>query len=488
MDSAGAAGSSAASLSDDGAFVAQLNGKDLIIHLNPVSLDFKEVEIVKLKETPTRFLRFSRPKQLARSDTIGSREESAGRRILCASDSRILVWNLHPLQLHAEIENIESGALNIDFGADENEIIVFHAWNTKLTIHSLDSGRSQVIKSPKFSHYNGFGFRPRTRQFAILLKPETSDLLTIHEYGSYELINRAILPTSDAQGLKWSPDGNWIAVWDAASAGTKLLIYTADGNLFRTYNGSPESESVFDLGVRSIEWSPAISQGDASDLLAVGKVDGTIDILNTKTFSCSMTLSHAFLMDQPSLSAWHERSVTADGSLGYTELPASSAFSMISESTGAPRGASIMAFSANGAFLSTVDQTRPNVVWIWDLKTAPGLVSVLLHDHPVRQVVWHPLRTEFLVTTSNSIVPAVRYWSLDSHPSIIPIPISRSEAGKYDVRWLPLSQDDVPALWFGTLEEYVLGHFELEDGAQQFKVAYRVHNRSSNNHCSNTSR
>jgi hypothetical protein len=288
--------------------------------------------------------------------------------------------------------------------------------------------------------------------------------------------------------LKWSPDGNWIAVWDAASAGTKLLIYTADGNLFRTYNGSPESESVFDLGVRSIEWSPAISQGDASDLLAVGKVDGTIDILNTKTFSCSMTLSHAFLMDQPSLSAWHERSVTADGSLGYTELPASSAFSMISESTGAPRGASIMAFSANGAFLSTVDQTRPNVVWIWDLKTSPGLVSVLLHDHPVRQVVWHPLRTEFLVTTSNSIVPAVRYWSLDSHPSIIPIPISRSGGGKYDVRWLPLSQDDVPALWFGTLEEYVLGHSELEDGAQQFKVAYSVHNRSSNNHCSNTSR
>lgn len=201
-----------------------------------------------------------------------------------------------------------------------------------------------------------------------------------------------------------------------------------------------------------------------------------------------MTLSHAFSMDQPSLSAWHERSVTADGSLGYTELPASSAFSMISESTGAPRGATIMAFSANGAFLSTVDQTRPNVVWIWDLKTEPGLVSVLLHDHPVRQVAWHPFKTEFLVTSSNNLVPAVRYWSLDTPPSIIPIPISRSEGGKYDIRWLPSGQDEVPALWFGTLDEYVLGHFGLEDDAQQFKVAYSVNNKSSNNHCSNTSR
>jgi WD40 repeat protein len=200
-----------------------------------------------------------------------------------------------------------------------------------------------------------------------------------------------------------------------------------------------------------------------------------------------MTLSHAFPMDQPSLSAWHERSVTADGSLGYTELPASSAFSMISESTGPPRGASIMAFSANGAFLSTVDQTRPNVVWVWDLKTEPGLVSVLLHDHPVRQVAWHPSRTELLVTTSNSLVPAVRYWSLDRRPSIIPISISRSEGGKYDIRWLPSGQDEVLALWFGTLDEYVLGHFGL-DGTQQFKTAYSVNNKSSNNHCSNTSR
>ncbi|KAF4290689.1 hypothetical protein KXW98_002929 [Aspergillus fumigatus] len=474
MDSTVVAGSSTAFLSDDGAFAAQLNGKDLIIHLSPLCSDFQEVEIVKLKETPIRFLRFSRPNQLAQSDTINRQKESAERRILCASDTRILVWDLHPLQLHAEIENVEYGALNIDFGADENEIIVFHAWNTKVTIHSLDSGRSQVIKSPKVSHYNGFGFRPRTRQLAILLKPETSDVLTIHEYRSYELVNRVNLPTSDAQGLKWSPDGNWIAVWDAASAGTRLLIYTADGNLFRTYNGSPDSESAFDLGVRSIEWSPAVSQSGTSDLLAVGKVDGTIDILNTKTFSCCMTLSHAFPMEQPSLSAWHERFVTADGSLGYTELPVSSAFSMISESSGPPRGASIMAFSANGAFLSTVDQTRPNVVWVWDLKTEPGLVSVLLHDHPVRQVVWHPSRTEFLVTTSNILVPVIRYWSLDRHPSIIPVPISRGEGGKYDVRWLSSGQDDMPALWFGTLEDYVLGHFELEGGAQQFKVAYSV--------------
>lgn len=257
-------------------YAAQLNGKDLIVHLNPTSSEFKEVDILKVKESLSRFLRFSR---------AGSDEgvRSSERRMLCASDNRILVWQLSPLQQHAEIESIEPGALNVDFGGDGNEIIVFHAWNTKFSVFSLETGRSQVIKTPKSSHQNSFGYRPKTRQFAILLKPDANDLLTIHEFRSYELIGRAVLPTVDAQGLKWSPDGKWIAVWDAASTGTKVFILTADGQPFRTYIGPSESDNSLDLGIRSIEWSPVDRNTGTSGYLAVGKVDGTIDLLRSIT-------------------------------------------------------------------------------------------------------------------------------------------------------------------------------------------------------------
>lgn len=255
-----------------------MNGKDVIVHLNPASSEFKEVDIVKVKESATRFLKFSRATPFT----------SIERRMLCASDTRILVWQLSPLQQHAEIESLEPGALNVDFGGDENEIIVFHAWNTKVTIFSLDTGRSQVIKTPKSPHPNNFGYRPKTRQFAILLKPDANDLLTIHEFRSYELIGRAVLPTVDAQGLKWSPDGKWIAIWDAASTGTKVLIYIADGQPFRTYTGPLDSDSALDLGVRGIEWSPVASNTGVSEFLAVGKVDGTIDILRSKTVRSSL--------------------------------------------------------------------------------------------------------------------------------------------------------------------------------------------------------
>lgn len=274
-------------LSDDGEYATQLNNKDLLVHLNPTSSEFQNVQLVKAKETSARFLKFSR-RQILLQSSYGPDDRSR-RRLLHASDTRVLVWQLQPLQLHAEIESIEPGAKNIDFGGDENEVIMFHAWDTRVTIYALDTGRSQVIKSPKFAHSNGFGYRPKTRQFAILLKPDASDMLTIHDFRSYELVNRAVLPTVDAQGLKWSPDGRWIAVWETASAGTKVLIFTADGQLFRTYTGLSGSDGSFDLGVRTIEWGPVSLENGCSEFLAVGKVDGTVEILRTKTVTTPLS-------------------------------------------------------------------------------------------------------------------------------------------------------------------------------------------------------
>ncbi|KAL4977015.1 Quino protein amine dehydrogenase [Aspergillus desertorum] len=460
IDTAGSSSSSLA-LSDDGEYAAQLIGKDLLIHLNPTSSDFQEVQLVKVKGTGCKLPRFSR-----RQDTAGAR-----RRVLCASDSRFIIWDLDPLQQQAEIENVEPGAVNVDFAADDNEIIAFHAFNTKLTIFGLDSGRSHIIKSPKFSHQNGFGYRPKTGQLAILLKPETSDLLTVHEPQSYEVIGREVLPTVDAQGLKWSPDGRWIAVWEAASAGTKVLVFTADGQLFRTYTGLPESHGPFDLGVRGIEWSPVAVLNDLSQVLAVGKMDGTVDLLGTKTFSCSSTLSHVFPTDQCSPSIWRERYAAGGMNLEYADLSSSSALSTVLEPTSIPRGVSLMGFSYDGKLLSTVDQTRPNIVWVWNLESTPVLISVLVHEHAVRQVIWQHASTQMLITTVNNALPGVRYWSPHRPPCIVRIPVPKSESGRYDARWVFSDANHNSRFWFGSPDDYALGFIEFdgENGAE-FKV------------------
>lgn len=100
------------------------------------------------------------------------------------------------------------------------------------------------------------------------------DTLTIHEKETYEVINTVALPTVDAQGLKWSLDGCWLAVWDAASMGTKIVIHTSDGQHFKTYNGRDED---LDVGVRSVAWSPT------SQILGIGNHDGSVDFLGGDT-------------------------------------------------------------------------------------------------------------------------------------------------------------------------------------------------------------
>jgi hypothetical protein len=267
-------------ISEDGLYAAHVSGKALVVH-SKIASESKEVQLARLKETALRSLKFF---NFGSASGVSHDGFSSRRRVLTSNDSRISIWQINPLEIFAEIESIEPGTLAVDFGSDENEILVFHAWNTKMSIHSLETGRSSVIKTPKFAHHLGFGYRPKTRQLAILLKPETSDLLTVHEPRSYELVNRTVLSTVDAQGLKWSPDGKWIAVWDVASAGTKVLVFTADGQLFRTYSGPSGVDDTFDLGVKQIEWSPASHQG-ICETLAVGKVNGNIDLLRTRTVS-----------------------------------------------------------------------------------------------------------------------------------------------------------------------------------------------------------
>ncbi|KAL1999131.1 hypothetical protein VTN02DRAFT_4999 [Thermoascus thermophilus] len=476
MASTSAGASLPIAVSQDGDYVARLNGKELVIHTGSASQNPRVLGIIKLKEplgSQAKHLKLSHlsshEPEISEDLGLVSRQH-----LLCATDARVTVWQLHPLKWHAEIENVESGLTYVDFGGDENEIICFHPWNTKITLFTLDTGRSQVIKSPKFSNPNGYGYRPRTRQLAVLLKPDANDVLTVHEAQTYELISRAVLPTVDAQGLKWSPDGKWIAVWEAASAGTKVLIYTADGQLFRTYTGPAGSDSAFDLGVRTIEWSPAIGHGPASEYLAVAKIDGSVDLLSSRTFSCSTSLSHTFHIDHYSPSIWRERYSNADGDLEYAEASGSSAFTTPTDSSSLPRGVSMALFSFDGSLLATVDQSRSNVVWIWSLGTAPRLQSALVHEHGVRQLSWHPNKPELLISTSNSAVAAVHLWSLDGDPVIARVPISRSDAGKYEVSWVKADDAGRSVFWFGTPEEYALGTLSVQEGSAQLNVLYLV--------------
>lgn len=141
------------------------------------------------------------------------------------------------------------------------------------------------MRDPKIStlrNGHGYSYRRQTGHLALLTRPAAQDIVTLHAPGSYEVVGSFSVPMVDAQGVKWSADGRWLGVWEAAGAGFKVVVYTADGHLYRCYDGGGGGEGegageVGGLGVRGIEWSPR------GDYLAIAGYNGRVTLLGTTT-------------------------------------------------------------------------------------------------------------------------------------------------------------------------------------------------------------
>lgn len=198
------------------------------------------------------------------------------RHLLVADDKNILVYNVEDAQWQATVKGAAGNTgkiAHVDFGYTPDEVFVLPEFGVKATIWSLPSGRRVEIRDPKILQ-KAYDYRPATGHLAILTRPNTHDILLVLTPDTYEPIIDIELSTTDAQGLKWSPDGRWLAVWDTASAGSKVLIYTADGQLFKTFLGAKENNAV-ELGVKSVEWNPL------SGSVVIGDFGENVTILST---------------------------------------------------------------------------------------------------------------------------------------------------------------------------------------------------------------
>lgn len=133
-----------------------------------------------------------------------------------SDEDSIRVWDLLDKRWTATISNGSGGMgkiVNTDFGRTKEEVLVFSDFGSKVTIWSLKTARMVEIRDPKLGK-SGFGYRSKGGVFALLSRPGAQDTLTLHAPTSYQVLKTTTLQSVDAQGLKWSPDGRWIAVWD----------------------------------------------------------------------------------------------------------------------------------------------------------------------------------------------------------------------------------------------------------------------------------
>ena len=224
------------------------------------------------------------------SDQWRDRGPTIPLRILVANDDTIQAFEEGSANWKAVINGPAGNAgsiADVCFGANENEVVVFTDFGVKATIWSLLTSRGLEIRYPK-SGPKCHGYRPKTKHWATLTRETAHDALLILAPNTYEILENVELPTVDAQGLKWSPDGRWLAIWDASSAGYRLFIYTADGHLFKTYTGGQTADNV-GLGIKTVTWSP---RGDS---LAIGDHDDRVTILGHSTVSTRHRLSYTQL-------------------------------------------------------------------------------------------------------------------------------------------------------------------------------------------------
>lgn len=219
-------------------------------------------------------------------------------RLLTASANEIRVYETTKSQALATITNPTSGTTkvsSVSFGATDNEVYVFSDFGLKVSIFNLTTSKSVEINSPKF--YNsgvaarGTSHRPGTHNLAILTRSGGKDIISIHAQNTFEVIRSWHPDTIDAQGIAWSPDGRWIAVWESASQGHKMLIYTADGHMYKTWDGpvsisEEEIDPALGAGIKLFSWSPGSSH------IALGDSSCRVTVLSAPSFTESLSLLH----------------------------------------------------------------------------------------------------------------------------------------------------------------------------------------------------
>lgn len=235
------------------------------------------------------------------------------------SSARILVGSAELLRVYSVADSKFSAVIAhpgsvtkvsfVTFGANDDEICIFSDFGLKLSIFNLKNSKSVDINSPKFYHpgvaARGISHRPHTAHIALLTRNGGKDVISIHAQDSLDVVRSWCSDTIDAQGVMWSVDGRWLGVWESASQGHRILIYTADGYLFKSWNGpssisNEDIDSALGAGVKLLEWS--------GDLIAVGDYSRRVTILSSPALAESMSLLHpAAIKPAGSLQIWQEQ-------------------------------------------------------------------------------------------------------------------------------------------------------------------------------------
>lgn len=217
-------------------------------------------------------------------------------RILVAGADQIHVFSIVDSSFRTTIRNPATGGGKqtiVQFGAHDDEVFACAAFGLKFSIFDLSTSKAIEINNPKFylpsSAPRGYSLRPQSFHLAILTRTNGRDAISIHEPRTRQVLRSWFPETVDAHGLAWTPDGNWLLLWEASAHGHKLLLYTPDGQFFRSIGASSinqDQNADLETGIKCCSLSH-----DAS-LCAIGDGSRSVSALHTKTWRDGLRFNH----------------------------------------------------------------------------------------------------------------------------------------------------------------------------------------------------
>ncbi|KAE8446705.1 hypothetical protein EG329_011749 [Mollisiaceae sp. DMI_Dod_QoI] len=446
--------------SPNGAYIATILPSQLSIR------ETRSLEILRV---------ISLPPDLAASISWFLWSESSNR-ILLASADNIRVYSVTNVKFLANITNSGTTRVTfVTFGASDDDVLVFSDYGLKVSIYNLSTSKAVDINAPKF--YNagvaarGYSYRPHTSHLALLTRNNGKDVVSIHT-GTLDVVRSWWPQTIDAQGLCWSSDGKWLVLWESASQGHRLFVYTADGHLFKTWNGplsNPEDDIALGAGIKIFEWS-----GNGA-YIAIGDYSSRVTLLAAPWFTESMSVIHSTAVNPAdSLQIWQEQIVPSqNGGFNREFIQASQsicppASSSNATSTETKTGTNLLAFDRSGTLLGTRTETMPTTIWIWDIGSTRILRAVMILHAPIAKATWHPSIDELLMIRceGDEARGLVHLWDPSwDRPQIMDfakqIPGGKI-LGKTISRWLNVNSPN-PAIFFSDSQDCILSSLSEGD-------------------------
>ncbi|KAI6860982.1 hypothetical protein KC338_g6750 [Hortaea werneckii] len=341
---------------------------------------------------------------------------------------------------------------------DESKVLIIFEFGTTFK-WCLKTAKGHKLRSIKTTTSGtAFATRPRDPEnpnrvtgMAYICKDGAEDVLCIL-CGGVEL-KRKTLPTTDAQSVSWSSDGNWIAVLDTpiASSGVGVYFYTADGNHYMSYPRAPY-QWVNDLGIKELTWSP-VRPLRPHPVVALSGYEGQVVLLDSKTFSRAFSpdtvCEHSRVITKMHhLGAIFQETVSASGERSYEQLrvPVDSAVTRGKEPTD-PKdlGIAEVCFSCDGQWLATRDERFQSTIWIWTCP--PGgqpteLVTVLFQHRNVRKIAFHPtVPIDLFFDCGEGIVYHYNLAISNAPPRALKL----DQPGNWTYTWIPHEIADIRA-------------------------------------------